>query len=394
MTARRLSVRFALSTCTALGVWTIACAPAQAANIPTGAPRSPLLNGATPFSQKLLLYEEFGLQPLPSADSGARLPAPSGCNGSPGGSALDNFLRQPLSPAPREQANDQDQNPWLAKINACLGFTPALAKSPIEGRPPGQDFAHQRYEEFFPAVYFESATAGARVNSGLRDSLQMHHYAPGTEFGPGGLYYNVLAGTSGPQGTTNGIGPRLHPKLPVQNANSLWTFDGTFPPKLLMARYGESVLFRHYNALPINPGANRGFGLNQMTTHLHNGHTPAESDGFAGAYFFPGQYYDYRWPMILSAYGRLNTDASGPKSGSPDGYGGVVNIPGDWQETMSTLWFHDHRIDHTAQNVYKGMAAMMNLYSAVDRGHEGFDCNYDDPANNVNLCFPSGTYLD
>ena len=393
MTARHMVTRFALLTCTALGSWTIASAPAGAANIPTGAPRSPLLNGATPFSQKLLLFEEFGLQPLPTvADSGARLPIPGACNNSPGSSALDDFLEKPLSPAPGEEANVTGQNPWLAKINACLGL--ALAKSPIEGRPPGLDFAHQRYNEFYSAAYFQSATTGARTNTGLRDSLQMHHFAAGTEFGPGGLYYSVLAGSSGPQGTNSGVGPRLHPKLPVQKPNSLWTFDGTFPPKLLMARYGESVLFRHYNALPISPTANRGFGINQMTTHLHNGHTPSESDGFAGAYFFPGQYYDYSWPMILSAYGRLNTDASGPKSGAPDGYGGVVNVAGDWQETMSTLWFHDHRIDHTAPNVYKGMAAMMNLYSAVDRGREGLACNYSDPVNNTNLCLPSGTHLD
>jgi hypothetical protein len=31
---------------------------------------------------------------------------------------------------------------------------------------------------------------------------------------------------------------------------------------------------------------------------------------------------------------------------------------------MSTHWFHDHMLDYTAQNVYKGCAAMMNYYSA------------------------------
>jgi hypothetical protein len=59
------------------------------------------------------------------------------------------------------------------------------------------------------------------------------------------------------------------------------------PPKLLMARYGQPILMRHYNALPIDPHANRGFGLHTITTHEHNGHTPAESDGFANAFFFP-----------------------------------------------------------------------------------------------------------
>jgi FtsP/CotA-like multicopper oxidase with cupredoxin domain len=384
--------RLALLACTALASTTMFNVSANAANIPTGAPRSPLLNGTTPFSQKLLLMEEFGLQPLPTADSGARLPVPAGCTGSPGASALDNFLRQPLSPAPQEDANEWVQNPWRVKIAECLAN--GLIQSPIEGRPPGVNFAHQRFDEFYPTAYFQSATAGARANTGLRDSRQMHHYAAGTEFGPGGLYYNLLAGTSGPQGTTSGIKPRLHPKLPVQNANSLWTFDGTFPAKLAMTRYGEPVLFRHYNALPISPTANRGFGIAQMSTHLHNGHTPGESDGFAGAYFFPGQYYDYRWPMILSAHDRINTDASGPKAGTPDGLGGIVKMRGNWQETMSTLWFHDHRIDHTAENVYKGMAAMLNIYSAVDRGREGLACHHADPVNNINLCLPSGTHLD
>ena len=388
MTALQMVSRFALMACTALGCLTVS-APALAGDdvpdIPTGAPRSPLLNGATPFTQKLLMYEEFGSQRLPDTYVRARLPVPGTCTASPGASALDNFLKKPLSPAPLEQANEVDQNPWLAKIASCLTFDQPLTKSPIEGRPGQLDFAHQEFERFPPKVYFQSATAGARTNSGMRDSLQRHGFAQGTEFGPGGLYYN--------QGTANGIKPRLHPRLPVQKPSSLWTFDGTFPPKLAIARYGEGVLFRHYNALPISPAANGGFGVHEISTHLHNGHTPGESDGYPGAYFFPGQYYDYRWPFILSGHNRINQNASGPRAGSPDDFGGDTKVPGDWQETLSTLWFHDHRLDHTAPNVYKGMAAMMNVYSSADRGNEALNCHYDDPERNGNLCFPSGTHL-
>ena len=200
--------------------------------------------------------------------------------------------------------------------------------------------------------------------------------------------------TTPPRGATNkGIQPRLHPKLPIQKPSSVWTFDGTFPGKLIMARYGQPLLFRHYNALPIAAAANGGFGINTMSTHLHNGHNPAESDGFPGAYFYPGQYYDYRWPLILSGYGRVNTDYLDPRSGYPDEGGDVLGA-GDWQETLSTLWFHDHRIDHTAENVYKGMVGMMNVYGPVDRGREGRMCHYADPANNFNLCLPSGTRND
>jgi len=53
---------------------------------------------------------------------------------------------------------------------------------------------------------------------------------------------------------------------------------------------------------------------------------------------------------------------------------------------MSTHWFHDHMLDFTAQNVYKGNAVMFNYYSALDRGNEAHD-------DDVNLRLPSGTAL-
>ncbi|HEY6912570.1 MAG TPA: multicopper oxidase domain-containing protein, partial [Myxococcales bacterium] len=58
--------------------------------------------------------------------------------------------------------------------------------------------------------------------------------------------------------------------------------------------------------------------------------------------------------------------------------------PGDWHETMSTHWFHDHMFSFTSQNVYKGMAGMFNIYSGKDRGNEAIN-------DGVNLRLPSGT---
>ena len=160
---------------------------------------------------------------------------------------------------------------------------------------------------------------------------------------------------------------------------------------------------RHYNALPIDPAANRGFGLHTITTHEHNGHSPAESDGYTNAFFFPGQFYDYRWPLQLAGYDTINTTATDPRAAFPCAPGetlfvndaspglkscenGSIKIRGDWRETMSTHWFHDHMLDFTAQNVYKGNAVMMNYYSALDRGNEAVD-------DGVNLRLPSGTAL-
>ena len=401
---------------------------AEALDVPSNLPASPDF-GALPFSQQMLRFEEFGVHPLPPPNTTAPnpIPPPITCIGdadpvtgirSPASLAgMDVLLDSPLWPDPTAQANTALDNPWAAMIDSCLpGVIPTGGV--IEGRAPGVNFAHQRWNEFFPTVYFQSAMGGSRVNNGILDDEQRHGYAQG-EFAPGGLYHNTT-GLPGFEGTTAGLPIAFHPAMPVQQALHLWTFgDGTLPPKLLPARYGESILFRHYNNLPISPAANAGFGEHTITTHEHNGHQPGEVDGFAGAYFFPGEFYDYRWPMALAGHDTVNTNATDPRAATPCSPGEVlmvpnalthlpvaktcdpvtntVKIPGDWRETMSTHWFHDHMIDRTSENVYKGNAAMMNYYSAIDRGREGFQCDYDDalPAiDNVNLCFPSGTALD
>jgi len=380
-------------------------------NYPTNGKPSPLY-GAQPFTQQLLLFEEFGPEKLDPTTPAAPLPFPPAAIGpapaqdpnniarsAPPGSALDAFLRQPgLTPFPSQFANIVDRNPWQAQIEVFLN---RHIGSSAEGRPPGKGWAHQRWNEFYPQAAYKTVQTGARLNGGLRDSRQMHGYAMG-EFGPGGLYHNV-AGIPATDGTAKGVDTRFHPNMPVQNHNAVWTFDGTLPPKLLMVRYGQPVMMRHYNGLPIDPSANRGFGLHTISTHEHNGHAPAESDGFANAFFFPGQFYDYRWPIQLAGYDSINTKAEDPRAAFPCAAGetlwvndvvpskktcdhGTIKIRGDWRETMSTHWFHDHMLDFTAQNVYKGNAAMMNYYSALDRGNEAVD-------DGVNLRLPSGSAL-
>ncbi len=351
--------------------------------IPTGGAASPLF-GAQPFTQKMMRFEEFGTGPMQNSHSpGEALPMPPVAEAVPNGTLLESFLRQAMFPEPTRMCNDLFENPWKQRIEEFLGRP--LDTAPAEGRPAGEMWAHQRWDEFPPQVCFTTAQSGARPNLGGLDSRQLHGYTLG-EFGPGGLYHQTVNGIEY-AGTTTGMPVKFHPNMPEQHPLALWTFDGTLPPKLLMARYGESILMRHYNALPISPSANMGFGLHTISTHEHNGHNPAESDGYTNAFFFPGQYYDYRWPMILAGHDTINSDATDPRAGMPDGNGGIINIPGDWRETMSTHWFHDHMLDFTAQNVYKGNAAMMNYYSSLDRGNEGLD-------DGVNLRLPSGTARD
>lgn len=53
-----------------------------------------------------------------------------------------------------------------------------------------------------------------------------------------------------------------HPELPLQ---PLWGFDGLVPGPLYVERYGQPILVRNRNNLPLDNG---GFGKNRVTTHL------------------------------------------------------------------------------------------------------------------------------
>lgn len=147
------------------------------------------------------------------------------------------------------------------------------------------------------------------------------------------------------------VAHRFHPDLPP---NAIWGFDGIVPGPTYHARYGEPILVRNFNDLPQD---HRGFGIPQVSTHLHNGHTPSESDGFPTD-FYPSviggreRFYDQHYPNALAGF---------DKQFRPDG---------DVREAMSTLWYHDHRVDFTAPNIYKGLAGFYLLFNEWDSGDE------------------------
>lgn len=322
-------IRSALMTAASVLVMTQglgAYAPnALADSVPTGLPPSPTF-GIQKFTQ-----------PMPRMD------------------LLPRNAVSTLNPAPTAQANTTQQ-----PVDPALGG----GTGPIEGRPPGPIWAHQAFATRPPQVAIEVTMEGAKINN---------TYNPGV---PTSLNSGINPATP--------FHPRFHPNLPDQGPLALWTFNGTLPPKLAIGRYNQPILFREHNLLPVDPNANGGFGIHSISTHEHNGHHGAENDGFTGAYFFPNQFYDYHWPIVLAGFTTINTGATDPQAATPNDTGGKVNIPGDWHETMSTHWFHDHMFSFTSQNVYKGMAAMFNIYSAKDRGNEAIN-------DGVNLQLPSGT---
>ena len=152
----------------------------------------------------------------------------------------------------------------------------------------------------------------------------------------------------------------FNPAYPPQ---PIWGFEGntpgaTAPGPTIFAHYGRPIICRIHNMLPQN---HVGFGTPEISTHLHNLHTPSESDGFPGDFFSPlkkgptltapGAWRDHFYPNIYAGL---------------DQFGGI----GDPREALGTLWYHDHTMNFTNPNVYRGLAGFYLLFDDIDSGNE------------------------
>src|SRR5262245_9938546 len=314
---------------------------AFADGVPTGTPRSPLF-GAKKFVARMPRLNLQQPQPITKAPR----------NGETDAMFVGKFAGE--RPASR-LSNHTD---FSADTTNPAFINPITGRGPIEGRPPGEVFAHQRWDEFFPKVGYV---------------FSLSQVAPGQNF----------------FGPNNGSAPFLEPTAVWTYARGHTDFDtpsGTLPPPLVKGRYGEPIITRIYNNLPVDRTQNGGFGRNQHQLHFHNAHNGAESDGAANVHHFPGTFYDYRWSTTLARRDKINIDASVPTTGGPNNGTGIVRVAGDFREYQGTMWAHDHRFFFTAENVYKGMLMMINYYSAKDRGNEKLN-------DGTNLRLPSGSQL-
>ncbi|MET0650384.1 MAG: multicopper oxidase domain-containing protein [Pyrinomonadaceae bacterium] len=142
---------------------------------------------------------------------------------------------------------------------------------------------------------------------------------------------------------------QFHPELPP---TPIWGYDGIVPGPTFITQANVPVLVRFHNELPLNHFGSGGWGIEQITIHLHNGHTGSESDGFAGDFYNPGSFKDNHYPNVRAGF------ASGFGPG------------GDPKEAMNTLWYHDHRAEFTSQNTYRGLAGMYLMFDDRDTGNE------------------------
>lgn len=121
--------------------------------------------------------------------------------------------------------------------------------------------------------------------------------------------------------------------LPSGVATVGYGYGGSIPGPTIHVEKGTRVIAKVRNRLPARHPL---FGHEFVTsTHLHGCPSLPEYDGYASDLTRPGHSKTYHWP---SAY----TEAR-------------------------TLWYHDHAVHTTAQNVYTGLVGQYHVHDAAER---------------------------
>jgi len=179
---------------------------------------------------------------------------------------------------------------------------------------------------------------------------------PGRGLPPTATPQRILAGTEFFEIHETNVTHQFNPQKgenPFEN--DLWGYDGSIPGPTIVAKSGTPQLVRFVNNLT---AGSLGFGDPISAIHRHGGFQNPEDDGYPLDTFSFGNSRDYYYP---------NRPAGGLQ-----------------QNEHSTNWYHDHSIDVTGPNVYRGLAGFYPYTNTLDTGNEN-----DGPPN---LGLPSGKF--
>jgi len=111
--------------------------------------------------------------------------------------------------------------------------------------------------------------------------------------------------------------------IPGLAPTTVWTYNGTMPGPTIRQRQDRDVRIRQHNSLSV-----------PVSTHLHGGDVPADSDGHPLDLIPPGGSKEYFYPGLHPA---------------------------------ASLWYHDHSIHETGRNVYLGLAGNYLITDAAEQ---------------------------
>jgi spore coat protein A len=119
--------------------------------------------------------------------------------------------------------------------------------------------------------------------------------------------------------------------MPHGPKTRMWTYGGSYPGPTIVRPAGRETRVRFVHRLPRRAGA--------MTVHLHGDHHAPEHDGQPTTQLVrPGQSRVYEYPLT---------------------YGGLP-------EPSSFFFYHDHRMDKTARNNWRGLQGMFVVEDASE----------------------------
>lgn len=137
----------------------------------------------------------------------------------------------------------------------------------------------------------------------------------------------------------------------------VWGYNGRFPGTTLVGRSGRTTTVRVRNELPV-----------PTSTHLHGGVQAPDSDGSPLDLVLPPGYASGAGSSAHSGHGAHGSQA-----------GHMRTRPGDWtyssgaktytyplDQPAATLWYHDHRMDFSAPQVWRGLAGLFLVHDDVE----------------------------
>jgi FtsP/CotA-like multicopper oxidase with cupredoxin domain len=266
-----------------------------------------------------------------------------------GGLYIENFPTSPLI-----------LSPFIDPLVVPKALRPVQPTSltPPPGPGPGQqnsmgNQAHQMWCDQIPAKGDWAGGSPDPICYQIKDVVSTHSFTtsqvlPIDKNGKPTASFDAT-GKTFPAGTKRTLPP-----------STIYGFNGTFPGPMINAEYGHPALVRFENHLDENPMNldRQDFGAPDFSalTHLHNGHTAPESDGNPHYSMTAGPKHEgFRVKQFVDQL--------------------YLNWPPGGNETnkQSFFWFHDHRMDHTGSNVYKGMVGLYPIYdpeNGMDMGDE------------------------
>ena len=152
--------------------------------------------------------------------------------------------------------------------------------------------------------------------------------------------------------------PMVEAEIPILpgRPTRMWTYGGDFPGPTIRRPSGErtNATFEH----------RLGKRAGELTVHLHGGHNRPEHDGQPG-----GLTKSQPTSLYCDLDRRLDPAVSGNdlliSPGEERRYTYDFTENGN-PERATMLWYHDHRLDRTAQNVWNGLAGMWILEDEVE----------------------------